>query len=44
MNKEYNQLDFSKTESNIVRCPDDKMAERMINKIKDIRKQGDTIG
>ena len=44
MNKEYNQLDFSKTESNIVRCPDEKMAERMINKIKDIRKQGDTIG
>ena len=43
MNKEYNQLDFSKTESNIVRCPDEKMAERMINKIKDIRKQGDTI-
>ena len=44
MNKEYNQLDFSKTESNIVRCPDEKMAERMINKIKEIRKQGDTIG
>ena len=44
MDKEYNQLDFSKTESNIVRCPDEKMAERMIDKIKEIRKQGDTIG
>ena len=44
MDKAYNQLDFSKTESNIVRCPDEKMAERMINKIKEIRKQGDTIG
>ena len=38
MDKEYNQLDFSKTESNIVRCPNEKMAERMINKIKEIRK------
>ena len=44
MNKAYDQLDFSKTESNIVRCPDEKMAALMINKIKEIRKQGDTIG
>jgi len=44
MNKAYDQLDFSKTESNIVRCPDENMAALMINKIKEIRKQGDTIG
>ncbi|CAI8312434.1 MAG: Chorismate synthase [Flavobacterium sp. SCGC AAA160-P02] len=44
MEKEYQQLDFSKTESNIVRCPDEKMAHKMIDKIKEIRKQGDTIG
>ncbi len=44
MNKDYSQLDFSKTESNIVRCPDEEMAEQMIDKIKEIRKQGDTIG
>ena len=44
MNKSYDLLDFSKTESNSVRCPDEKMAALMINKIKKIRKQGDTIG
>lgn len=37
MNKAYDQLDFSKTESNIVRCPDEKMAALMINKIKEIK-------
>jgi chorismate synthase len=37
-------LDFSKTESNIVRCPDAASAEKMITRIKEIRKAGDTIG
>ena len=41
---DYSALDFSKTESNAVRCPDESAAEQMINKIKEIRKQGDTIG
>ncbi len=40
----YQQLDFSKIESNDIRCPDMAMAEQMIDKIKEIRKQGDTIG
>ena len=31
-------------ESNIVRCPDIELAEQMISYIKDIRKDGDTIG
>jgi chorismate synthase len=44
MDKAYDQLDFSITESNTVRCPDEKMAALMIDKIKEIRKQGDTIG
>jgi len=44
MPQDYGHLDFSKTESNIVRCPDSGMAEKMINKIKEIRKEGDTIG
>lgn len=44
MNKPYQDLDFSKTESNIVRCPDENTAEEMISKIKEIRKAGDTIG
>ncbi len=44
MEKPYQELDFSKTESNIVRCPDEASAEKMIEKIKEIRKAGDTIG
>lgn len=44
MEKPYQEVDFSKTESNIVRCPDEASAEKMIEKIKEIRKAGDTIG
>lgn len=44
MEKSYQELDFTKTESNIVRCPDEESAEKMISKIKEIRKAGDTIG
>lgn len=44
LEKPYQDLDFSKTESNTVRCPDDAVAEQMITKIKAIRKEGDTIG
>jgi len=40
----YQSLDFSKIESNIVRCPDDETAEKMIQKIQEVRKVGDTIG
>lgn len=42
--KHYNDLDLSKTESNAVRCPDPLIAEAMINKIEQVRKDGDTIG
>lgn len=44
INKPYQELDFSKTESNMVRCPDEVSAEQMISKIKEIKKAGDTIG
>ncbi len=44
LDKNYQELDFSKTESNPVRCPDPILAEQMIEKIKAIRKEGDTIG
>jgi chorismate synthase len=44
LEKPYQELDFSKTEDNIVRCPDEVTAEKMITKIKEIRKAGDTIG
>lgn len=42
--KPYQDLDFSKTENNIVRCPDEETAEKMIAKIKAIKKEGNTIG
>lgn len=42
--KDYHGLDLSKTESNIVRCPDELIAETMIRKIEQVRKAGDTIG
>lgn len=44
MVKPYQDVDFSKIESNIVRCPDEASAEKMIDKIHEIRKAGDTIG
>ena len=44
LDKNYSQLDLNKTENNIVRCPDEQMAEQMIELIDSIRKEGDTIG
>ncbi|WP_422104389.1 chorismate synthase [Winogradskyella sp.] len=44
IDKPYQELDFSKIESNVIRCPDEASAERMINKVKEVKKQGDTIG
>jgi len=44
IDKPYQDLDFSKIESNSIRCPDDATAKRMIEKIKATKKQGDTIG
>jgi len=38
------EVDLSKIEENIVRCPDPKMASEMEDLIKKIRKNGDTIG
>ncbi|WP_417430484.1 chorismate synthase [Halpernia sp.] len=42
--KSYQELDFSKIDSNDVRCPDAETAEKMISKIKEIKKEGNTIG
>ncbi len=44
MEKPYQEVDFSKIESNMVRCPDESTAEKMIQRINEIKKQGDTIG
>ena len=37
-------IDFAKTESNPVRCPDPATAEKMEELIRKVRKEGDTIG
>lgn len=42
--KSYLELDLSKTENNIVRCPDESIAEEMITYIDGVRKNGDTVG
>ncbi len=42
--KEFNEIDFSKTFENEVRCPDAEMAEKMSDFILQIKKEGDTIG
>lgn len=42
--KSYKDLDLSKTETNIVRCPDELIADTMIQRIEQVRKAGDTIG
>ena len=44
MNKPYQQLDFNKIESNPVRCPDQEIANEMESYIKNIRKNGNTVG
>jgi chorismate synthase len=44
LNKPYQELDLSRTDSNIVRCPDENIAEQMISLIQDVRAKGDTLG
>lgn len=42
--KSYHDLDLTKIDSNIVRCPDELIADTMIQKIEQVHKAGDTIG
>ncbi|MEY5042271.1 MAG: hypothetical protein RLZZ414_1835 [Bacteroidota bacterium] len=44
LNKSYKELNLNTIENNILRCPDQELAEVMINKIMEVRKNGDTIG
>ncbi|MFY7730713.1 MAG: chorismate synthase [Flavobacterium sp.] len=44
LEKPYQALDFSLVESNAVRCPDAEVAARMEDYIKEVRKDGDTVG
>jgi len=40
----HRDLDLSKIDSNIVRCPDEIIATEMISHIDTVRKEGDTVG
>jgi chorismate synthase len=44
IDKPYQSLDFSVAETNAVRCPDYDTAQKMEEYIKEIKKQGDTVG
>ena len=44
LKKDHKDLDLSLTETNAVRCPDTDMAANMESYIKEVRKEGDTIG
>lgn len=44
INKNYKELDLTLTETNNVRCPDTIVANQMMDLIKSIRTEGDTIG
>lgn len=44
LEKNYKVLDFEQIEKSIVRCPDKETSEKMINLIKNIKDEGDSIG
>lgn len=44
LNNAYQELDFSLTETNSIRCPDPDTAAQMEELIKKVKKQGDTVG
>ena len=44
LNSPLEEIDLSKIEDSPVRCPDPEVSEQMIAKIKETKKQGDTLG
>jgi chorismate synthase len=44
LNKNFDALDLSKTENNIVRCPDESTATQMISYLEKLKTEGDTVG
>lgn len=44
LEKEYTEVNLKKIESNEIRCPDTVTAKKMIARINEIRKEGNTIG
>ena len=44
LDKCHEDMDLGTIDDNIVRCPDPELAEQMIARIEEVRKEGDTIG
>jgi chorismate synthase len=44
LEKDYKVLDFKQIEKSLVRCPDKETSEKMINLLKNIKDEGDSIG
>jgi len=44
LEKPYQDIDFTMVDSNIVRCPNDEVANKMISLIEEVKKDGDTVG
>ena len=44
LDRPYNEMDFNEIEKNPVRCPDPEKAKEMEAYIRQIRKEGDTVG
>lgn len=44
LNLSISEIDFTKIESNIVRCPDFETANKMINLITQVKEDGDSVG
>ncbi|MBE9481335.1 MAG: chorismate synthase [Bacteroidetes bacterium] len=44
LEKDYKVLDFEQIEKSLVRCPDKETSEKMIDLIKNIKDEGDSIG
>lgn len=40
----YTELDMRQSESNIVRCPDEAVAQQMIKEIEQVKSEGDSVG
>jgi chorismate synthase len=44
LEKPYTELDLTKTENSIIRCPDEMIAEKMIERIEEAGRDHDTVG
>ncbi len=44
LEKSYQELDLSRTEENMVRCPDEEVAQKMIDYIDQVRMDKDSVG